>query len=147
MDVYIYQAALLCEACGDAVIARDDAGVNTGDSDDYPQGPYPGGGGEADTPQHCDHCHLFLENPLTGDGYNYVRDAVARDAALGRKSVAVEVWAPFYGIEQDADEPDLYGSDCDHTWHCDGTAYGGDNPAYFGEGRMICTKCGADGDA
>jgi hypothetical protein len=38
------------------------------DSDDLPKGPYADGGGEADTPQHCDDCRRFLENPLTGDG-------------------------------------------------------------------------------
>jgi hypothetical protein len=153
MDVYIYNAALLCEQCGAAACAeRDEKGApDTGDSDDYPQGPYPGGGGEADSPQHCDACLQFLENPLTGDGYAYVREAVETALSQDRHgSVAVMVWAPFYGIEQDADEPDRYingDAHCAHEWSYDGTAYGGDNPAYHGEGRVRCNKCGADGDA
>jgi len=76
MKVYAYQAALLCEACGKGMqtylsetIGRED----TGDSDRFPQGPYDDGGGEADSPQHCDRCCIFLENPLTPDGVNYVR--------------------------------------------------------------------------
>ena len=74
MNVYIFKAAWLCEKCG--TLARQvayDAGdasldvsnEHTYDSDKYPKGPYPAGGGEADCPQHCDHCSLFLENPLT----------------------------------------------------------------------------------
>jgi hypothetical protein len=30
------------------------------DSDDLPKGPYAQGGGEADTPQHCEGCGQFL---------------------------------------------------------------------------------------
>src|SRR3954469_15157799 len=46
----------------------------TWDSDKFPKGPYENGGGEADTPQHCDQCMAFLENPLTEDGCAYVID-------------------------------------------------------------------------
>lgn len=83
MDVYIYAAALLCEDCGEAqrkhldeAFAENGAapGTDEDDSDRYPQGPYPDGGGEADSPQHCDQCGTFLENPLTGDGYAYLRE-------------------------------------------------------------------------
>ena len=34
-----------------------------------------------------------------------------------------------------------------HEWAYTGTAYGGDDPSYFGEGRCYCIWCGADGDA
>jgi len=83
MKVFMYMAALLCEACGLAKSAElDAAGLrpagmdpdneHTWDSDAYPKGPYEHGGGEADCPQHCDHCSLFLENPLTTEGVEYV---------------------------------------------------------------------------
>jgi hypothetical protein len=36
---------------------------------------------------------------------------------------------------------------CDHDWACTGSAYGGDDDRWHGEGRMYCAKCGADGDA
>jgi hypothetical protein len=79
---YIFQAALYCEHCGDGIKADltaagrvpatpDDEGSY--DSDYFPKGPFPEGGGEADTPNHCDNCGLFLENPLTPDGGEYVR--------------------------------------------------------------------------
>jgi hypothetical protein len=34
-----------------------------------------------------------------------------------------------------------------HRWAYTGTAYGGDDERYHGEGRCYCSHCGADGDA
>lgn len=34
-----------------------------------------------------------------------------------------------------------------HKWAYTGTAYGGDDESYRGEGRAYCCICGADGDA
>ncbi|MCS6428105.1 MULTISPECIES: hypothetical protein [Burkholderia] len=34
-----------------------------------------------------------------------------------------------------------------HEWSYSGSAYGGDDDSYFGEGRCYCCHCGADGDA
>jgi len=34
-----------------------------------------------------------------------------------------------------------------HSWVYTGTAYGGDDESYMGEGRVYCEFCGADGDA
>lgn len=80
VNVYLYQAALYCEPCGKAIQGRlgNRASIAVpGDSDDYPQGPYPDGGDEADTPQHCAACNVHLENELTGDGHAYVREHVS----------------------------------------------------------------------
>jgi len=129
MDAYVYQAALLCEECGKATRHKlgDEAGMRCPgcanallsvgpvcpacgfdpedeggyDSDEYPKGPYPEGGGEADCPQHCDHCGTFLENALTSDGRAYTQEAVdaARCDPLGHgESVALTIWAPFYNM-------------------------------------------------
>src|SRR5438477_360639 len=111
MDAYVFQAALYCEACGERLKEDlDTRGVeDSGDSDDYPQGPYPEGGGESDSPQHCDsgeECATaerlgrravgaFLENPLTDEGRAYVEQAVAENP----ESEAVKRWADFYEIE------------------------------------------------
>ena len=64
------------------------------------------GGGESDTPQHCDDCDVFLENPLTDDGNEYVRElyAEARDKVhsqgipdKGQWSIGVtQIWANYY---------------------------------------------------
>lgn len=113
MEVYVYQAALYCDDCGEA-IARELAarGVeDSGDSDGFPQGPYPDGGGGADVPQHCDgagHClnavrfgeqavGAFLENPLTDDGRRFVAEAsrpkrTTGPCGSGRSSTARD-WA------------------------------------------------------
>lgn len=94
MTVYVYQSALLCESC--ALITRKRLDVIDGPiaakSDWYPQGPIEDGGGEADSPQHCDRCHVFLENPLTEDGRDFVRRA-RREAPANQR---VREWRAFY---------------------------------------------------
>lgn len=97
MEIYVWQADLWCAGCGKAVQARLLCeGVKPGkDSDGWPQGPYWSGDGEADHPQHCAGCDVFLEHPLTADGMEYVRQAVK---AKPQHGVAARVWAPFYGI-------------------------------------------------
>ena len=98
MNVYIYRAALYCENCGNKIkdtLGRKFEGLSEYefDSDECPKGPYPNGGGEADCPQYCDTCGLFLENPLTGYGEDYVRDTLC--LGDGRHEV-LEEWADFY---------------------------------------------------
>ena len=106
MEAYVYRAALLCKDCGDKLkrelaaqgkAPRDPADEYSYDSDDFPKGPYANGGGEADTPQHCDLCYLFLENPLTSDGYNYVREAIATVVSRRGENQAVREWKNYYG--------------------------------------------------
>jgi hypothetical protein len=98
MNVYIYRAALHCEGCGDKIkdaLGHKFEGLSEYefDSDEYPKGPFPNGGGEKDYPDYCDTCGLFLENPLTGDGEDYVKDTLC----LGEGCPDVlEEWAGFY---------------------------------------------------
>ena len=75
MDTYAYNAALYCEACIKPIKAALDADgtEDNGDSNVYPQYIIEEGGGEADSPQFCDQCHEFLENPLTDRGYADLR--------------------------------------------------------------------------
>ena len=110
MNAYMFQAAWWCEDC----IARDHGHdyqepVGPFDSGDSPAGPYPDGGGEADTPQHCDSCGRFLENALTADGTECVRELAAQLHGAERvsdryfkdlvwSSDCIEEWADFYGI-------------------------------------------------
>ena len=120
MLVYIYQADLYCQQCGEAIRAQiteeGSAPVNPDDetsytSDDFPKGPYPDGGGEADSPQHCamgskcvntiklttpsmfsdgNKIGAWLENPLTTDGVKYVRKAIEKGGEVA------ELWAEYY---------------------------------------------------
>jgi hypothetical protein len=78
--VFIYQADLYCEDCGETIAddLRAESVNDTGDSDDFPQ---EASNGESDSPCHCGTCGVFLENPLTPDGDSYVREkAKAFDA-------------------------------------------------------------------
>jgi hypothetical protein len=77
VDAYMFQAALYCAPCGESIRARLTAegkapenpmDEHSFDSDDFPKGPFPDGGGEADSEQHCDACAEALDNPLTDDG-------------------------------------------------------------------------------
>ena len=104
MNTYIYQAALLCEECATKTMQEIDKrwGYPEGytdrcDSDEYPKGPHSDGGGESDTPQHCDSCDEFLENPLTDEGDNYVRDAWFDGVYfVGGPGPAVQEWKHYY---------------------------------------------------
>lgn len=101
MNAFVYQAALWCEPCGTKVAKRlvreGKAPANiederTYDSDKFPKGPYADGGGESDSPQHCDACGKFLENPLTSEGEAWLREAVAEK----RNTAIVKKWKRFY---------------------------------------------------
>ncbi len=102
MDVFIYCADIYCEDCGRAIQDQHMAQQGAEDSDTYPQGPYPNGGGEADSPQHCGSCGVFLDNPLTGDGESYVRDAFGDYVEIGRGDITVlGDWKAAYGYAWD----------------------------------------------
>jgi hypothetical protein len=86
VEAYVYCAALLCSDCGEearrdvanaGLAPADPENESSYDSDQFPKGPYPDGGGEADAPQHCDHCGTFLQNPLTADGDSWLREQAA----------------------------------------------------------------------
>jgi hypothetical protein len=101
MDAYIFQAALICSDCAETHVTThaepDDAADN---SDSWPAGPYGDGGGEADSPQHCDMCRVFLDNSLTGDGSTYVKGLWRDFVEIGRGDVAVlREWRDAYICE------------------------------------------------
>jgi len=124
MQAYIYCADIYCEDCGEKIredidregLAPADPDDETSyDSDEYPKGPYPDGGGEADCPQHCgsgENCinaielsdghkiGAFLENPLTSDGVKYVQEAIQNGGEVAA------LWAEWYrDILDDDDTP------------------------------------------
>lgn len=115
-DIYAYQADLICEDCAGKIIEElEKKGVeDTGDSDDFPQGPHGDGGGEADSPGHCGNglgCVNAIKvpggtkigcpfgNPLTDDGTSYVREKLAHDIVCETNphSHGVQLlWSHFY---------------------------------------------------
>ena len=75
MQTYVFQAALWCEDCGLAIRHRllaahqgprhpDDE--SSYDSDRFPKGPYPDGGGESDVVEHCAGMGDCLNRQLVG---------------------------------------------------------------------------------
>lgn len=101
MKVSIYQAAFLCEDCTNKTkkelnYLHEDLPQHEYDSNNYPKGLYENGGGESDTPGSCDHCHIFLENPLTGDGIQYVLDVFVSCILQNRINKVVQEWIEFY---------------------------------------------------
>ena len=113
MNVYIYAASLYCQECGEKI--REDLRVQgkapdnpqdeyTYDSDDYPKGPYPDGGGEADSFNHCGNyeCEEFLDNPLTEEGVTYTIGSLRGyiEHRSGRSEI-LDQWADslqWYGL-------------------------------------------------
>jgi|ETNvirnome_6_100_1030635.scaffolds.fasta_scaffold06265_5 hypothetical protein len=101
MEAYMYRAAFYCSDCAHEigmVCHIEHHGRNFSnlcDSECTPIGAYPDGGGEADTPQHCDTCREFLENPLTDDGREYVREAI--EQINDWDTATVTIWREFYG--------------------------------------------------
>ena len=98
MYVYVYRSDFLCDRCGESVRQAIPCPGNPNDeysydSDDWPKGPFPNGGGEADCPQHCSRCEIFLENPLTTGGYKYLKSVL--DSSEGN-SVVLTLWSDFY---------------------------------------------------
>jgi hypothetical protein len=116
MNVFLYQAELFCQPCGESLresipvpAGADLADESTFDSDAYPKGPYPDGGGLADSPQHCGDCHTFLENPLTEEGESYVRRKLTEHACTGAgRDIVLKQWAEFYSLSDNfAEEEDV----------------------------------------
>jgi hypothetical protein len=97
---YVFKSTLLCEDCARREIGfLEGKGIlDEGNPDEYPQGPYGDGGGEADSAQFCGqgrHClspavvfdHKVgcpLRNPLTKDGIVSLFKNVKRDLASPR---------------------------------------------------------------
>lgn len=99
-DVYVYQAALYCGPCGEDIKKTlskapgfDPNADPPEDTDEWPQDA-PDGGGESDTPQHCDSgadCLMAVKLPcgskigcpldhsLTTDGARYTNEKIAED--------------------------------------------------------------------
>jgi hypothetical protein len=133
------------------------------------EGSYADGGGEADTPQHCDGCGQFLQNPLTGDGRTYVEGAIRHCITTRKLSAAtnnaVVDWAEFYKdeldfrrivlktLKSDHPEPLCHGNSIEHalrakarqgSCRCDGilplrSSFGSEDPQ-CGSGDEVALK-------
>jgi len=66
---------------------------------------------------------------------------------FGEELLAETETDDLYDDWDDGDPPCTNPSGGGHQFTCTGTAYGGDDERYHGEGRSFCIHCGADGDA
>jgi hypothetical protein len=106
-DAYVYAADLYCEDCGSEI---QEGKEDTGDSNDYPQGPYPDGGGESDGPQHCGSgagcvnamefagtkVGVWLGNPLTQDGVEALKEMLSNPRPNAYQLALHEFWSRVY---------------------------------------------------
>jgi hypothetical protein len=99
---YAYRGDLYCSDCGDKIAGdlRRKGVEDDGDSNTFPQGPYPDGGGASDSAHFCgggarcsnavavtprNKVGCPLANPLTADGARAVRAGVAEDLMSQKK--------------------------------------------------------------
>ena len=98
MKIYMFDGDVYCKPCGEAIAATlpdpDAWEREHPDSNSYPVA-YDSSEGEADSPEHCGKCSLFLERNLTEDGVRYVQDYV--DTLCGDTDITL-LWGEFYGI-------------------------------------------------
>ena len=98
MKIYMFDGDVYCKPCGEAIAATlpdpDAWEREHPDSNSYPVA-YDSSEGEADSPEHCGKCGLFLERNLTEDGVRYVQDYV--DTLCGDTDITL-LWGEFYGI-------------------------------------------------
>lgn len=101
MDQYIYNADVYCQECAKKIKANstnrplDPSDETSYDSDVYPKGPY--SNQESDAPEHCAGCGIFLENPLTSEGYDYLREKIAEyDSECRGVPEIIKQWREFY---------------------------------------------------
>lgn len=71
----------------------------------------------------------------------------AAEYLLAERIVSAAQYDLAHPDGDDEDEAPIGRCPCGGAWVCTGTAYGGDDERYCGEGRIYCDTCGADGDA
>lgn len=94
MDVYVYRGNRYCADC-----ARDlmDS-LHPEEQPDF-RGPYPDGGGKSGRPEHCGNCDVFLGNPLTSGGEDYIIEAVKRSFDWPEVPPHIKTWVDYYGVK------------------------------------------------
>jgi hypothetical protein len=81
-------------------------------------------------------------------GWDIGDNKATLDRAREGFAALVDLHAGEIASEPEWDDPGQRGRPCpSHEWAYTGSAYGGDDDSYHGEGRCYCIHCGADGDA
>ena len=151
MECYMYQADLWCVACGEKIKSQllregkypdDPDDESSYDSDEFPKWFMECG--EADSPRHCsswERCvnvhrlsdgtrvGCWLENELTPDGVEYVREAIRTGGALAE--FWLECYRDWYPALQKVDD----GDDDDEDEDDDDFDYDDDDMVYISKGE------------
>lgn len=133
MKGFMYAADLYCEKCGENIreqlLEEQDTKRNTDDSDEWPQEVDVSG--EADSPWHCgsgadcleaeeidgEKYGKFLENDLTEDGIEYVRDKHDDEP-----TAVTRFWMDYYKITPASECPECHeerSKDCSGEYRCE----------------------------
>lgn len=120
IEAYVYNADLYCEDCGEAIKRelRAEGHRKSDDSEEWPQGPYEDGGGEADSPWHCgsnETCvnamefdgtkvGVWLGNPLTSDGVEGLTEMLSETNSEYQRQLH-EFWMCVYSDYLEGWEP------------------------------------------
>lgn len=87
----------------------------------------------------------FAEDPDFAESYKSGMYDITCPRCGGRSTIPVDDNPGRYVLDEEGQQiccnPD------GHEFECTGTAYGGDDERWMGEGRCLCIWCGADGDA
>ncbi len=103
MNVHLYEDGLVCVRCARRMRRR-----RAGDAKALLGDPQAHGGGEADSPRHCEGCGIFLQNPLTHEGINTVVACLRDHLQDGRGMRCVlEEWISEYRATLNARAPHL----------------------------------------
>lgn len=86
-----------------------------------------------------------MPNITTCTGCGALYEAGSEEAANEQFRLCPPCLCPEDVLDHDQ-EPIDPRDECDHDWNYTGTQYGGEDDRWHGEGRVICRKCGADGD-
>ena len=103
MDAYLFPETceFLCVDCAREAVCEEriDNPEAKSVSEMMEESCYSAGGGESDSPTHCASCGVFLDNPLTDDGADYVASEIADSMRyLPENSRRVfREWAGAYG--------------------------------------------------
>jgi len=110
MEAYVYAGDIYCEDCGRMMRKELGKKDSSGDSENYPQGPYPDGGGESDSPQHCGShtgcintmefagtkVGVWLGNPLTNEGVGELKAMLSNPRPSAYQLALHEFWSDVY---------------------------------------------------
>ena len=103
VESYVFDANIYCGECAEAMGMLKPGAFDVDGNEPSPI--LTENQATADSPQHCGDCHVFLENPLTDHGVDYVIQALQDYGDERGDQETLSTWATFYAddIREKAD--------------------------------------------